>query len=1136
MAIDYFFTGFEGGQDTIFQDNWKSVVVDDASARTGQFHLQCNVPVADTEAGYGIFRDPTVGIALTNDSCTGKCRVFFKLIALPSGDGVVIAGYGFWAALYGNLRVRANGKFAASVVTSIGTYSTAALVVDTWYRADITVLAVDAAAQTDITTTASVYTESGTLIETVTKTLTNAVATGTNFGCPQVGHIDTINSTFLCKFDDFISIIDEDSASSLPTATRITRVDSTSIAQNTVGLTSGTNWSGNYQSITEIPLGTTNVMTSEDLDTQLMFGHASAAALGVSGCQAIRLVFQLKSFTAGNEWIVINGNSTSFGVLTTYPTIPDEIYQFTTMTDTDFDNFIFGVRNQRTQLDTLAQMYCEVLHEGTNYWPDELLANDPGFKCKVINWTGNGAVRTITGVGFKSQVVLYGAAGTNGMAIKIGNMGGTKSLFNNGAFYGDAMMLMTDDGFVLGPSVVANQNLVKYFALCFQDGGFGEDCFSIKQFTFLGTGIDNVDLVVAASFQPEIVLLMSNGAINVYRTNLEAGDSSIPLNNSATVTNWIQALNSDGFEIGTTVNVIQTLIYGLAIKNLSFLSAILKIATFVASGSTTSITGLAFTPEVVIAKRISANAAQYREAVSHAVIGSSFWTGGGSDVNGITSIVANGFNLGSTLSQSAQTTKYLAAKTGEISIAGAAPVVNAGVNQSIVFGSVAPLVGSVTDSVYPCAVITSLWTKVSGPGTVTFVNSAAPTTNASFSASGVYVLRLTGNNGLNSASDDIQITVVPQVIVVNAGIDQQVIISNPVVQLEGLVNKGMLLFTGFGDSPAKALSPTGVISPVILPQFGEGGCEGIIQMPSGNFVLTALLNSTSPFLCAAAYDEFLAVIGGDIVSTEGISKAGNNFYALRRPGTSKIFKYDDSATKLTEFSLGVSLSGDHPIGITPNGLFAYYGDSNTVKRRDLTLNSTVTLITGPTGFGFLTPLSILVLNNGDILVGWYKVSTDGYIGHYDSSGNLKYNYALSGSISSPNVLTPALDQNSFWVSYYIDVGTDTTSVSQIELVTGEVLNTFDPPDDGFEYDSPFCLYTVEPTGLTYLWTKVSGPGTVLFSDDTILDPEATFSAPGVYVLRLTATNGDISPSDDVQIMVIDECTLPIDPPFDDEGN
>jgi hypothetical protein len=91
----------------------------------------------------------------------------------------------------------------------------------------------------------------------------------------------------------------------------------------------------------------------------------------------------------------------------------------------------------------------------------------------------------------------------------------------------------------------------------------------------------------------------------------------------------------------------------------------------------------------------------------------------------------------------------------------AAPVVNAGSNQTITFPAVATLVGSATDDGNPDPpdTLTITWSKVSGPGSVTFGDTSDPTTTATFSTVGVYVLRLTGDDSELTTSDDIQITV-----------------------------------------------------------------------------------------------------------------------------------------------------------------------------------------------------------------------------------------------------------------------------------------------------------------------------------------------------------------------------------------
>jgi hypothetical protein len=77
-----------------------------------------------------------------------------------------------------------------------------------------------------------------------------------------------------------------------------------------------------------------------------------------------------------------------------------------------------------------------------------------------------------------------------------------------------------------------------------------------------------------------------------------------------------------------------------------------------------------------------------------------------------------------------------------------------------------------------------------------------------------------------------------------------------------------------------------------------------------------------------------------------------------------------------------------------------------------------------------------------------------------------------------------------------------------------------------------------PSGkLAVNWSRISGPGQVSFSDAASASSTARFSAPGSYVLRVTASDGTLSSSDDVTMMVttapvsVQEEAMP-DPPSD----
>lgn len=89
--------------------------------------------------------------------------------------------------------------------------------------------------------------------------------------------------------------------------------------------------------------------------------------------------------------------------------------------------------------------------------------------------------------------------------------------------------------------------------------------------------------------------------------------------------------------------------------------------------------------------------------------------------------------------------------------------VDAGPDATITLPSTATLSGTMSDDGKPAppAAVTTAWTKLSGPGSVTFGNSSAVSTTASFTAAGAYVLRLTADDGEVKTFDDVALAVQP---------------------------------------------------------------------------------------------------------------------------------------------------------------------------------------------------------------------------------------------------------------------------------------------------------------------------------------------------------------------------------------
>ncbi len=85
------------------------------------------------------------------------------------------------------------------------------------------------------------------------------------------------------------------------------------------------------------------------------------------------------------------------------------------------------------------------------------------------------------------------------------------------------------------------------------------------------------------------------------------------------------------------------------------------------------------------------------------------------------------------------------------------PTVDAGPDQTLSSNTTVQLDGTVTDDDLPSVITT--WSIVSGPGTVTFGDTNAVDTTANFSGPGVYVLRLSANDGQFISTNDITISI-----------------------------------------------------------------------------------------------------------------------------------------------------------------------------------------------------------------------------------------------------------------------------------------------------------------------------------------------------------------------------------------
>ena len=161
----------------------------------------------------------------------------------------------------------------------------------------------------------------------------------------------------------------------------------------------------------------------------------------------------------------------------------------------------------------------------------------------------------------------------------------------------------------------------------------------------------------------------------------------------------------------------------------------------------------------------------------------------------------------------------------------AAPEVNAGTDQTINGVTKTTLRGTACDDALPSNHRLAIaWSKLSGPGTVTFSRPDSTSTEVDFAVPGIYELKLTATDSALTSSDTVVVEVLPpnEPPAVNAGIDQAV--TNPeratlngIVTDDGLPRGSTLLVTWSKVSGAGGVTFAAPNAASTTARFGAPG-------------------------------------------------------------------------------------------------------------------------------------------------------------------------------------------------------------------------------------------------------------------------------------------------------------------------
>lgn len=343
-----------------------------------------------------------------------------------------------------------------------------------------------------------------------------------------------------------------------------------------------------------------------------------------------------------------------------------------------------------------------------------------------------------------------------------------------------------------------------------------------------------------------------------------------------------------------------------------------------------------------------------------------------------------------------------------------------------------------TDDSLPGGAVSLNWSKVSGPGAVTFTNPSNSTTGATFSAPGTYILKLTATDTNATTTSTVTVTVLlpNQVPIVNAGANQTIALSATAAANGSVTDDGLPLGSTI-ESKWSFVSGPGAVT---FTSVGSPQTTASFSAP-GTYVLRLSANDTDRLTSADVTITVLPPNQAPVVN------AGAD-HLLAFPNTANL--------------IGTTTDDGYPVGSS--------------------LALTWSKVSGPGTVTFSAPNALVTIASFSVS-GIYALRLT----------------ANDSALTTSDDVVITVNQASV-----VSAGTEQTiSLGQAVTLTGTAT------DDGI------------PVGSTVnvIWSKVSGPGDVIFAAPNSLSTTATFSVGGVYIVRLTASDSLLTSTDDVRINV-----------------
>ena len=369
----------------------------------------------------------------------------------------------------------------------------------------------------------------------------------------------------------------------------------------------------------------------------------------------------------------------------------------------------------------------------------------------------------------------------------------------------------------------------------------------------------------------------------------------------------------------------------------------------------------------------------------------------------------------------------------------------------------------------PAFSLTTTWSQASGPGTVTFANSNALTTSASFSSNGLYGLSFTANNGT--------VTTVPVTVTVG--------------QFGGVTN-GLLAWWKLNDGSGAAAADSS----------GNGRTATLSNAYFTNYSGSYPSNAVH-FNGSSSYASFASpgVSQLTLVAWARATTMGNSEYPriFDTPGYRLFYRFDNQGNNGFDFATYSTGNGDWFSGANTISTGAWYRVAASYDLSNLAGTPTEYVngvqISSPTVI--TTPSGTQPSSAGTGYIGNVAALSRGWSG--DLSDLRIYNRILSGAevglLAGSSSINEAPSCNA---------GTNQTVIWPGPASLSGTVN-----DNG---NSPGTVTTT--------WLQTGGPPGIIFGNSNSASTTASFPSPGTYQLQITASDGQAATVSSLTINVI----------------